>query len=400
MNSQSNILWISSQDWDDIWTRKQRFARAFARAGYRVFYVNYQLNLASYALGLRKWQAQRALGFARAPREVEPGLFVWNPPLVFPYALKYDLVNHINNQLLLLPLRYHLKRLGFQAPIMWIYPLTAAELIGKLNERLVIYDCVDDWPSFKGPLNKNLLTRYETAILERADITFVTHPALLEKRVSRARDIHLVPNAVDTALFAKAQSPDTQIPEDICDIPQPRIGFVGAFHFCLDYQLLVYLAMSRSNWSFVFVGPVVNVLRPEVASLRALPNVHLLGRREPEALPAYLKAFDVCINPFDVDEPATYAIDPLKLYEYLGAGKPVVSVDMPAAQQMSEYVTIAHSHEEFLVRIEEILAVHQKNTIIAERLRYASLHSWDNRFNTVRQVVEARSHKQRTDNPF
>lgn len=88
-------------DWDDIWTHKQRFARALRVRERRVFYVNYQLNLASYALGLRKWQAQRALGFIERRARWTPGLFVWNPPLVFPYALKYDLVNHINNQLLL-----------------------------------------------------------------------------------------------------------------------------------------------------------------------------------------------------------------------------------------------------------------------------------------------------------
>jgi glycosyltransferase involved in cell wall biosynthesis len=129
------------------------------------------------------------------------------------------------------------------------------------------------------------------------------------------------------------------------------------------------------------IGPV----RANVSKIAPLPNVHLLGRKDYQELPRYLKAFDVCINPYILDGVAE-GCSPLKLYEYLATGKPIVSVDMPEARKFDGLVRIARSTEEFVLHIES--ALQEDKSLIRERIKESEKHSWDERFRQVESIVE------------
>ncbi|RME99637.1 MAG: glycosyltransferase family 1 protein [Chloroflexi bacterium] len=381
MDPNFDIICISTQEWDDLWTRKQRFFQHLARQGHRVLYVERQLHLLGY-VNYFKSQWRRIYRWLQPPRQIEPNLFLVSPPLLLPFFLMYPAINRLNARILRPFIRRQMRRLGVENPVLWIYPLNSFELAGAFGERLRVYDCVDEWSAFKGLLRPDVMRNYEQALIRASDVVLVTRPELLAEREPLARRVHWVPNAAEIEHFAATLRPETDIPADIAALPQPVIGFVGSVQYWLDFDLLQFLAESRPGWSFVFVGPVGH--RAAVESLSALPNVHLLGRRPYAQLPGYIKAFRACLNPFKTDSLGT-ATDPLKLYEYLATGKPVVSVDIPAARRFAPVVRIGSTAADFLAELDDIVANGHPRQ--AEQLALAQQHTWQARFAQVEEIL-------------
>jgi glycosyltransferase involved in cell wall biosynthesis len=384
-----DIVCLSTQEWDDLWTRKQRFLRHLAQQGHRVLYVERQLHLLGY-LRYFKTQWRRLFQWLFKPTEIEPNLFLCSPPLLLPFFLMSPTINKLNAIILRPFIRSKMRSLNITNPVLWIYPLNAVEMVNGLDERLVIYDCVDEWSAFKGLLRQEVMQSYEKRLIQLADITIVTMPELYKARQFLAKKIYLVPNAAEVEHFAQAQHPETEIPGDIMAIAPPIIGFVGSVQYWLDYDLLHYIAQAKPEYSFVFVGPIS--YQAQVQKIATLPNVHLLGRRPYKSLPGYLKAFQVCINPFKVDTLA-HGCDPLKLYEYLSTGKPIVSVDMPAAYGFNGLVAIGKTPAEFLAQIKAALS--EGDARANERLLLAQQHSWQARFAQIDAILAEASDENR-----
>lgn len=381
MTAQFDIVCISTQEWNDLWTRKQRFMRHLAQQGHRVLYIERQLHLIGYLHNF-KMQWRRIFQWLRKPEEIEPNLFLGSPPLLLPFFLMFPIINRLNTKILIPFIQYQMRSLGIKNPILWIYPLNAVELVKTLDERLVIYDCVDEWSAFKGLLRQEVMQMYERHLIQVADITITTMPELFKARQAWANKIYLIPNAAEIEHFAKAQDSETEIPGDIAAIRQPIIGFVGSMQYWLDYDLLRYVAQARPEWSFVFIGPIGHLA--SIEKIESLPNIFLLGARPYQSLPNYIKAFQVCINPFKVDALAN-GCDPLKSYEYLAAGKPIVSVDMPAVHGFNDLVRIGSGPEEFLREIEAALT--EGDTRTKERLLLAKQHTWQARFAQIDAIL-------------
>jgi glycosyltransferase involved in cell wall biosynthesis len=380
MKKLSDIIWISTQDWEDVWTRKQRFAQMFARAGHRVLYLENQLHWAGYLRSRQLRQRARLTSFLAKPRQVEENLYVVTPPIVLPGQMVSPTVNRINKLLVSSQLARLAKTYGFSSPILWLYPPDSVELAGRLNESAVVFDCVDDWSRFKGLVSQATMQSYMHRLYQRADMVIVTHENLYTQASQFSNNVELVPNGVEPGHFAKALQEDTSVPDDIRDISTPIVGFIGNIIYWLDFELIRHLALERPAYSFVFIGPVAS--QSDVSILSELPNVHFLGYRPYANLPNYLKAFDVCINPFKVDA-LSASVDPLKVYEYLAAGKPVVSVDMPAMSRFGGAVFTATDRSMFLELLDNAINNSRDVSLIAKRVSCASQHSWENRFDQV-----------------
>jgi hypothetical protein len=156
---------------------------------------------------------------------------------------------------------------------------------------------------------------------------------------------------VDYDHFKKACLPETTVPEECRALRGPVIGFFGLVADWVDLSVFRYLATERPEWSLVLVGEI----QTDVSSLRELPNIHLLGRRNYQNLPAYSKAFDVAILPFVVND-LTLAANPLKMREYLAAGLPVVATPLPEVRRFRHLLRMAATPQEFLGQIEAWLA--------------------------------------------
>lgn len=376
-----DFIVLSTQDWDELPTRKHRFSRWWAQAGHRVLYVEQQMHWAGWLVDLPR-QFGRAFRWLQGPRQVESTLWVYSLPIVLPFFQMSGLINWINNLFLIPLLRRQLKRLGFEAPVLWTYTAHSADFIGRLGQRATVYECVDDITGAKGLVSARAIGRMESQLIRGCDLLIVTADALLTSKAPGARRAALIPNGVDVEHMARAGDADLPVAEALATVKHPVIGYLGAIQYWIDTGLLARIARAHPEWSVVLVGPV-NLLA-NMAPLQGLPNVLLTGRVPYAEVPQYLKAFDVCVNPYVLDQVAEHC-SPLKLYEYVATGKPVVSVDMPEAYRFEGLIEIASDAEDFLRRVEDALA--QDDGRRESRRAAAFNHSWEKRFEAANAAL-------------
>jgi glycosyltransferase involved in cell wall biosynthesis len=381
----ADIIILSTQDWDALPTRKHHWSRMFAARGHRVLFVEQQMHWAGWLVDARR-QFGRAWRWLRGPRPAGvERVWVFTLPIVLPFFQMSAAVNWVDNLFLVPILRWALGRVGFRRPVLWTYTPHSADLVGRLGERLVVYECVDEFTASKGLVRPATIAALERDLLGKADVVIVTAPALLETKRALAREIHLVPNGAEIEHFARASRPDTIVPPDLARLPRPVIGFIGWIQYWVDFDLIAYAARARPEWSFVLVGPAEPLAR--VDKVRGLRNVHFLGRKPYALVPDYVAGFDVCMNPYVLDGGAE-ATNPLKVYEYLASGKPVVSVDMPAAREFGDCIIRAKDAPGFLAGLEQALESGGEGAV--QRQAAVAEHSWLARFALVERILGGR----------
>jgi UDP-galactopyranose mutase len=271
-------------------------------------------------------------------------------------------------------------------PIMWYYTPQAMPFSSHLTTcHPVIYDCMDELSAFLGA-DRSLPAR-ERALLDRADLVFTGGFSLYEVKRHQHADVHPFPSGVDLAHFRPARGGLAE-PPDQSSIPHPRIGFYGVIDERLDISLLAQLATLRPDWQIVLVGPVAKV-DPE--TLPKAPNIHYLGGKKYEELPAYLAGWDVALMPFARND-ATRFISPTKTPEYLAGGKPVVST--PITDVVRHYgrvkaVRIADSAPSFVEAIEDSLHLSKNPQIwLAEADEMLAAASWSGIWSRMMTLVD------------
>ncbi|MDI7276181.1 MAG: glycosyltransferase [Anaerolineae bacterium] len=375
----SDIVCISTQAWGYLWTRKQRFMDRFAQLGYRVLYVE------PIEPFLWQWKGQghnQSLGMTAQVNQVKPNLHVLSLPVMLPFSRRYRLLNWLNQRRAIPIIGRCMDRLDMRSPIVWTYTPLVGKRISALGGRRLVYDCVDAFGQYPGM--GRFAQGMEDDLLRRADVALVTSESLLARASRLASRVHLVPNGVDAGLLRRATLPETEIPADLANLPRPIVGFVGALAEWVDLEAIRVLAERRPSWSIVLIGPWER--RSGLAMLARYSNLSLLGYRPKESLPGYLKGFDVCICPFRPGELAS-AADPLKVYEYLAAGKPVVVSGLPAMRRLAGLLYIAEEPGTYVEQVEKALGEHDEERV-RQRLAFAEGRSWDRLFARVLAVAE------------
>lgn len=233
---------------------------------------------------------------------------------------------------------------NFVNPVQWFYdPMAVTAFAGHLDEQAIVYDCMDQLSQFRGaPLE---LVRRERELLAVTDVVFAGGPKIAQAKFPYNANCYSFGCGVDVRHFGKARHAATKIPADVANLTGPVLGYFGVVDERLDYDLLAQLADHDPEWNVVIVGPCAKVER---SSLPERPNLHWLGAREYRRLPAYVKAFDVCMMPFAINE-ATEFINPTKALEYMATGRPIVSTAVEdVVLQFSDVVSIASSPKEFV----------------------------------------------------
>lgn len=239
-------------------------------------------------------------------------------------------------------------------PVLWYYTPMALGFTDHVRACAVVYDCMDELSLFQGAPPE--LAERERSLFERADVVFTGGHSLYQhkRRTARHRNIHPFPSSVDLAHFGRARE-QTMDPPDQAELSHPRVGFFGVIDERTDLPLLSALAEARPDLQLIMVGPVVKI---DAATLPQHPNLHWLGSKTYEELPAYLAGWDVAMLPFARND-ATRFISPTKTPEYLAAGKPVVSTsitDVVTPYGREGLAWIADSASEFAEAIDEALA--------------------------------------------
>ena len=259
----------------------------------------------------------------------------------------------------------------FAAPVQWFYdPMAVTAFAGHLNERAIVYDCMDELSLFRGAPAE--LVRRERELLAIADVVFAGGPKIWNTKRLLNHNCFMFGCGVDEKHFGRARDPELPLPYELADLPRPIFGYIGVVDERLDYDLLAQLADATSG-NVVMIGPWTKV-DPAAFPLRR--NLHWMGPRDYAELPAYAKAFDVCLMPFALNE-ATRFINPTKALEYMATAKPIVATAVEdVVLQFSKVVTIAHEPAEFIVACERS-AAHPPFAQIESGLGLVRHNSWE-----------------------
>jgi glycosyltransferase involved in cell wall biosynthesis len=371
-----DVLFFGAVDWSHTWQRPQQIASRLAAQG-RVVYVD--------PIGLRRARLSDVPRLARRLQAVDALPVTASAGVSVISGHAATLASGLRApaewtaRLIVPTVRRALRDAQIERPVIWVgtpSPAVVAAL-DLLPSRLIVYDCLDAVAQFHPGLSE--VEGAESVLAQRADVVWATTPEL-EARMRRwnPRTV-LVPNAADYDHFSP-KVPRDEIPAELRALPRPVIGYVGEVAAWFDTDLVRRLALRHPDWSIVLVGPATAEAR------RALPeaNVHFLGRRPYSVLPRYLAGFDCCLIPFRAS-PLTAAVSPIKLYEYLAAGKPVVSTPLPSVLPFAKEVLVA-ADQRFLEGVEEAVASTQDAGAVEARRRRARANTWDHR---IARILEA-----------
>jgi glycosyltransferase involved in cell wall biosynthesis len=361
-----------SHDWSGDPLSKTHLMRILARDN-RVLWVNsigYRTPTVSKADVSRAFKKLKAA--TSQVNEAEKNIFVLNPLAIPIYG--QPRIRDLNRYLLRLQVKRAMRKLGFERPINFVFNPAAAVIAGALGEQQIIYYCVDEYTAFSG-VSSSSLAELEQQVMRRADMVIVSADLLYKSKAPFNERTVIVRHGVDFEHFRKALDPQTVVPPDIAQLPRPVIGFFGLIADWVDLELMAHVARRFPQGSMVLLGKATTDLKV----LEDVPNVHLLGRKPYEALPAYCKGFDLALMPFRINE-LTLNANPLKVREYLAAGLPVVSTAIPEVEVLG-LCRIGNDRESFVREVERALTDPGPSSGRSEAIR---TESWEARVDEVR----------------
>ncbi len=272
---------------------------------------------------------------------------------------------------------------GFLDPVVLVQYPSWEPLARGLREELgcrVVYDCMDEHTGF-GTHGAGT-AEDERRLLTESDLVLVTSRPLLD-RVRRVRpDALPLPNAADAKLFAELPARSAS---PLAKYARPVIGYYGAIAAWFDAGAVALAARKHPDWSFVLVGDTKGAA---LESLAGRPNVHLLGEVPYADLTGYVAGFDVCTIPFH-RTPLTEATNPVKLYEYLATGKPVVARRLPELEPYADVLALYDTADEFVAALERVVRQPDGEAVVAKRRKIAFENTWDIRYRTLRDKLDS-----------
>ena len=375
---QGRLIVCIASSWDYDPTSKHHIMKILARHN-DVLWINYH-GTRRPSLGrtdLRdSFSALRRI--AAGMQRVAPSI-VQLTPMVIPGAKSAPL-RRLHRWLLIRSIRravQHMTRDSKKPIQLWTFAPDVPYLVGALGEERSVYCCVDEYREFEG-FDTERVAIAERELIQRVDVVVTTSEGLHESRSRERSDTVLVRHGVDFDHFASAWRNPKPAPADLAGIPKPIFGYFGLIHHWVDRALLAETARLRPNYSFVLLGDC----KVDVSELAALPNVYLLGRKSYESLPAYAAQFDAGLLLFARNK-MTKHVNPVKMYEYLAAGLPIVSTPLPEARRFEGPIVIADGAEKFARACDFVLQRDRRNRpAISECVRK---ETW---FATVERLCE------------
>ena len=365
--SDTGLVHIASIDWTWWWARQQQLTLRLSQRR-KTLFVERLLALDSLVKRRRIF------------RRVSANTWALSPYKLLPFESRSRSLYQLNRLLLALMLRLTLMLMNVRSPILFFTDYDDHGLPARVPHRLVVYDCVDLHESF--PWARGDEIAIERRLLIQSDLVIASSRQLIAKLRTMGVEATLVKNAADVPFFKTAREPGATHPA-LAGIPEPRIGFIGYLADHLDLDLMDYLANQQPQWSLVLVGRRTARQHP----LFQRPNVFYLGEIPYDELPEMLRGINVCMIPFALN-PLTEAADTIKLYEYLAAGKPVVSTNISQARELSRFVSVAGDREEFLQAIAKQLES-GRPPISAELDEMLKESDWDLRTHQVETLFQS-----------
>ncbi len=381
MLEQQNVIIFSSDDWSSgLKSSKYHVAVGLSRHN-RVLFVN--------SIGLRNPSASardlkriwhKLASFFRGYQTINPNLFVFTPIVVPFHGSRW--ARALNRWILVASLRVLQWVLRLPRPVLLVFSPNFHEVLGQLGESATVYYCIDELKGYR-EVDSRMFDAMERSLQQKSDCIVACSQELVDKKRAVHPHVYYLPHGVDWALFRQTLDRDEPLPADIAQLPRPIIGFYGFISDdWIDFELLNEMARAHPEWSIVLIGRT----KQDLGTVLRHPNIHFLGVRPFESLPGYNRGFDVALIPFALNE-LTVSSNPLKLYEYLASGLPVVSVDIPEVARHPELARVARDQREFIAMTEQALLENSPAQKLA-RSEAVRNETWANRLEQLSQIIE------------
>ena len=380
-----DIILISNQMLDDrYWTSKQYITMELIKNN-RVLYVEANYSFGKLLSGMigKKWPV---VPFGRLQYEND-NLSILTPYPRLPYRNHFQWIGWLNQKLLLAKIRRATKKLNFEHPLLWTFLHQTANMIGKLDESVAIYHCVDDWSvllPMAGMGEPKRIRKDEKKLISCVDVVFRVSAKLLDYFKIPNTKVFDIPNGVDIDLFNPECYLDESLQDDMKNLPRPILGFSGSIGKWVDVELLIQVSRRYEEVSIVIIG--LNEKNPNIHKLKPLENVHFLGMKSRKKVPQYISGFDVCLMPFNRTEVGKGLL-PLKMFEYLALGKPVVATSSEVLEQFEEVLYLADDNDAFVQEIENAM-VHDDRKNLVSRREWALKYSWKNQVSKYLNIIQ------------
>jgi GT2 family glycosyltransferase/glycosyltransferase involved in cell wall biosynthesis len=377
-----SLIFVSLEDWDEVWRRNQFVCATLTERNPRlkILFVQPALDLSN---ALRTGRFSRL--FQRRERAVgADGRIVCVRALkLLPNSWTWS--RKVNEWMQRRQVQSAARRLGFHQPTLWLNPHDAVHMAGRMGERAVVYDITDDWSELtQSAALRELTIAQDAELCRRADAVIVCSEKLLEKKRRLARNLHLVRNGVDAAHYSKVLDATGPLAPETVEWNSPVFGYTGSIHpDRVDVALIEKIARAFPRGTVALVGPLM-LPESDLVRLRACGNIVMPGAIAYQRLPEVMRAFDVCMTPHRVT-PFTESLNPIKLWEYLAAGKPIVSTDVAGFRDYPEHVRIARDHDDFIHGLRGALLEAPAQRLA--RRGEAAGHSWQSRVAEIESIV-------------
>ena len=377
----NDIIFVSLEDWDDVWRRNQFLCAGLARRypGSKILFVGLPRNVSH---GLRRGDLSVLRSAATEILPEYPNISLLHPLKLFPNTL--TLGRWLNEWIARRQITQAAAELGLNKQTLWLNPHSAVHMAGRMGERAVIYDITDDWISpIQSERLRRLITAQDKELCRKADAMIVCSPKLFAMKRPLAKNLFEVANGVETEHYSRVLSA-----EPAADVAahwtHPVFGYTGTIHpERVDVELVLTLARSAPGGTVALIGP--DLLTPaDRVRLDAAGNVVRTGPVPYRLLPDYMRAFDVCITPHCQSE-FTESLNPIKLWEYLASGKPIVSTDIAGFREFPQFVALASDPECFVAACHT--ALQEPSSAAAARLEEAKKHTWNARIDSVMSIL-------------
>ncbi len=395
------ILFFSAHEWSNLWRRKQRLAHELSKRPEvaSVLYVSPPVNTSildavrgrfeESHLGQDKQAHRRAL--SGQPQHMLDDVWSYTgstktvPLSKSETVRRFEPLLAMNDGLYYNRLRAALNKLPGDDLLIYTCHPTQSFALDAFSERAALcYDWTDDWASFElQSLPKDEIVARNGRLIREADLVTAVSLSLYERAKAMNPRTVWMPNATSLLnLNGNSQTPDAEVAK----ISRPRLGYMGQIGDRVDFDLLQTIAKCHPTWSIVMMGPVWSNRVNEAEILGQLPNVHFVGPRPYEALPGILGQLDICLIPHTVDA-LTASMDPIKLYDYLATGKPIITTSVAGVDRFADAIYIAGPQRSFEESIAAALA-ETDDRLTDRRLAYARQNTWSARAGQIWEKIQ------------
>lgn len=385
------ILYFGDQ-WDDSWRRRQQLAYRLSKRSKvaKLIYIEFPLPLTSLVKfflnradndAKQRWKRVFKYGLTSNYKKV----IIFTPISLFPifqqvffFKLAYFFWVNVTGFLL-----YRILRKYSNLDVLfWGSHPYANDFLRKFKEQFICYDYTERFEEFEDHETeiRDFFHDRDKEMSKNATIVLTQTIVSYNEKKGFNPNVYIVPNAIDENVFLVKQN---KIPEDFNKLRKPVIGYIGGLNYRLDYKLLESLAKRFAHCSLIFIG--LNANNTPKAQLYNCENVIFVKGKPYDLIQSCLEYFDVCLIPFKVNR-LTETESPIKLYDYLASGKPIVSTNIPGVSAFSSIVYIAKTEEDFLNKVD--LAINENNsTLNAKRKEIARINTWNNRIYEILQMI-------------